>query len=106
MALWECLHSGGLANLHPIRADITRLNEADNSFDVVTMLEVMEHIPDTEAVVRQAVRLARNYIIVSVPSKPDDNPEHIHLFSAAGLMHLFDEAGCKSENSCRLPDTI
>jgi 2-polyprenyl-3-methyl-5-hydroxy-6-metoxy-1,4-benzoquinol methylase len=58
------------------------------------MLEVMEHIPDTQTVVRNAVRLARNYIIVSVPSKPDDNPEHIHLFSNEDLQTLFLSNGC------------
>lgn len=66
----------------------------DKSFDVVTMLEVLEHIPDTERAVRNAVRLARNYVIVSVPSKPDDNPEHIHLFSNEDLKNHFLAAGC------------
>ena len=92
--LLQCLHDGGIRNLHPLQADICTWNAPDKSFDVVTMLEVMEHIPDTEAVVRNAIRLARNYIIVSVPSKPDDNPEHIHLFSNEDLKRLFLENGC------------
>ena len=58
------------------------------------MLEVMEHIPDTEAVVRNVVRLAKNYVIVSVPSKPDDNLEHIHLFSNEDMKSLFLQHGC------------
>ena len=66
--LLQCLHDGGISNLHPLQEDICTWNAPDKSFDVVTMLEVMEHIPDTEAVVRNAIRLARNYIIVSVPS--------------------------------------
>lgn len=94
--LMQCIHDGDFENLTPLLADITRWDAPDKSFDVVTMLEVMEHIPDTAAVVRNAVRLARNYVIVSVPSKPDDNPEHIHLFSAADLKGMFLDAGCKS----------
>lgn len=94
--LMQCVREGGVGNLQPVLADITQWDAPDKSVDVVTMLEVMEHIPDTEAVVRNAVRLARNYVIVSVPSKPDDNPEHIHLFSAADLKRLFLDAGCKS----------
>ena len=94
VALHECIHEGGVENLHPILADICTWNAPDKSFDVVTMLEVMEHIPDTLQVVRNAIRLARNYIIVSVPSKPDDNPEHIHLFSNDDLQRLFLENGC------------
>lgn len=66
--LLRCVHDGGISNLHPLQEDICTWDAPDKSFDVVTMLEVMEHIPDTEAVVRNAVRLAKNYIIVSVPS--------------------------------------
>lgn len=94
VALHECLHDGGIENLHPLLENICTWDAPDNSFDVVTMLEVMEHIPDTEAVVRNAIRLAKNYVIVSVPSKPDDNPEHIHLFSNEDLKRLFLENGC------------
>ena len=94
VALHECIHEGGIENLHPKLENICTWDAPDKSFDVVTMLEVMEHIPDTLAVVKNAIRLARNYIIVSVPSKPDDNPEHIHLFSNDALKRLFIENGC------------
>lgn len=92
--LLQCLHDGGIRNLHPQLENICTWDAPDKSFDVVTMLEVMEHIPDTEAVVRNAVRLARNYVIVSVPSKPDDNPEHIHLFTNEDLKEHFLKNGC------------
>ena len=92
--LLRCLHDGGIANLHPLQEDICTWDAPDHSFGVVTMLEVLEHIPDTEAAVRNAIRLARNYVIVSVPSKPDDNPEHIHLFSNDDLQELFLRNGC------------
>lgn len=95
VALHECIHEGGIENLHPMLENICTWDASDKSFDVVTMLEVMEHIPDTLAVVKNAIRLAKNYIIVSVPSKPDDNPEHIHLFSNEDLKKLFLENGCK-----------
>ena len=94
VALHECIREGGMENLHPLLENICTWNASDKTFDVVTMLEVMEHIPDTQAVVKNAIRLARNYIIVSVPSKPDDNPEHIHLFSNDDLERLFLENGC------------
>lgn len=92
--LLDCISKGGIHNLHPMLSDICESNLPDKSFDVVTMLEVLEHIPDTEKAVRNAVRLARNYVIVSVPSKPDDNPEHIHLFSNDDLKNHFLVAGC------------
>lgn len=94
VALHECIHEGGIENLHPMLENICTWKAPDKSFDVVTMLEVMEHIPDTLAVVKNAIRLAKNYIIVSVPSKPDDNPEHIHLFTNDDLKKLFLKNGC------------
>ena len=92
--LLDCIRLGGVSNLHPRLADICDSDIPDKSFDIVTMLEVLEHIPDTEKAVRNVVRVARNYVILSVPSKPDDNPEHIHLFSAEDLTNHFMKAGC------------
>lgn len=92
--LLDCISKGGIHNLHPMLSDVCENNLPDKSFDVVTMLEVLEHIPDTEKAVRNAVRLARNYVIVSVPSKSDDNPEHIHLFSNDDLKNHFLATGC------------
>jgi len=46
--LLQCIHEGGVENLHPILENICTWNAPAQSFDVVTMLEVMEHIPDTE----------------------------------------------------------
>lgn len=93
--LLDCVAKGGVDNLRPITGDICDCSLPNKSFDAVTMLEVLEHIPDTGAAVKTAVRLARNYVIVSVPSKPDDNPEHIHLFSRTDLEKHFLEAGCR-----------
>lgn len=92
--LLDCIRMGGVKNLKPMLANICDCRLPDKYFDVVTMLEVLEHIPDTRKAVGNAVRLARKYIIVSVPSKPDDNPEHIHLFTNDDLKNLFIEAGC------------
>ena len=90
---------GGMGNIvMGYTADICTLREPDESYDVVTMLEVLEHIPDAEAAVRNAVRMARRFVIVSVPSHPDNNPEHIHLFSKNMLTEIFTSAGCKALN--------
>ena len=84
---------GGVSRLHALQSNICDFS-AEHQFDVVTLLEVLEHIPDVTAAVRNAVRLARRYVVVSVPSKADDNPEHIHLLTQDILTQLFRDAGC------------
>ena len=61
---------------------------------MVTLLEVLEHIPEVGKAVTAAVKMARRYVVVSVPSKEDDNPEHIHLLTKEILTELFTAAGC------------
>lgn len=84
---------GGVPNLHAQRADATRLPFAGRAFDAVTMLEVLEHIPDTAAALAEVLRVARRFAILSVPSQPDNNPEHIHLFGATQLETLLRRHG-------------
>ena len=90
----QCLAEGGMENLTALRQDICAWDMDADAFDVVTMLEVLEHIPDVGGAVSAAVRLARRYVVASVPSKPDDNPEHIHLLTKDKLTELFAKAGC------------
>jgi 2-polyprenyl-3-methyl-5-hydroxy-6-metoxy-1,4-benzoquinol methylase len=89
----QAVTDGGFSNLQARLEDATRLAFADASFDVVTMLEVLEHIPDAQQAINEVSRVARRSVIVSVPSHPDDNPEHIHLFKPADLEHMFKQAG-------------
>lgn len=89
------VRAGGMATLDARHGDITTADIAPATYDVVTMLEVLEHIPDTRAALRSAARAARRFLILSVPSKPDNNPEHIHLFDEAMLRSLLAEVGLK-----------
>ena len=88
------IRRGGVDRLTAMRADVCACPLPEKSADVVTMLEVLEHIPDVQAAVRGAVRIARRYVAVSVPSREDDNPEHIHLLTKQVLTELFHDAGC------------
>ena len=94
VALLNAIHDGGMEDLTALKASIRDWDAPEASFDVVTLLEVLEHIPDVQAAVKNAVRLARRYVVVTVPSKPDDNPEHIHLLTKPVLTGLFGAAGC------------
>jgi ubiquinone/menaquinone biosynthesis C-methylase UbiE len=75
--------------------DATALGFVDRSVDAVTLLEVLEHMPDPAAAIGEAMRVCRTAVIATVPSHEDDNPEHIHLFEAAQLEAMFTAAGAR-----------
>lgn len=86
---------GGLWRLSAAKMDATKLEMEPKSFDGATLLEVLEHMPSPQLAAREAVRVAKRFVIASVPSKADDNPEHIQLFTPASLTALFTEAGAR-----------
>jgi len=87
---------GGVTRLDAARMDATHLALADGSFDVVTVLEVLEHMEDPQQAALEIVRASRRFVIATVPSREDDNPEHVQLFTRERLGELFQRAGAVS----------
>ncbi|MEZ6014959.1 MAG: class I SAM-dependent methyltransferase [Planctomycetota bacterium] len=85
--------AGGAGMLQAAQADVTQLAFPDDTFDVSTALEVLEHLHDPGAAAAELLRVTRRFIVVTVPSRPDDNPEHLRLFSADDLRRLFEDRG-------------
>jgi len=81
--------------LNIIETDFFENDFLDKSFHTLTALEVMEHIEDTEKFLDECIRLSYEWIILSVPSKEDDNPGHIHLFTEQKVNKLFDKYNLK-----------
>ncbi len=90
---YETVRAGGVSNLNGYTGEFEKAGFAERSFDVVSLLEVLEHIPDYDAAVQAAVRLARRLVVVTVPSQPDDNPHHLRLFTQEMLETSFRNAG-------------
>ena len=82
-------------------ADVADLPFADDSFDLVFCLEVLEHIPDPGPALAELARVADRDIIVSVPSEPwfrlgslargkylsgwGNHPEHVNHWNPRSL---------------------
>ena len=90
----EAVRWGGIQRLHVFQMDVCDLTFPDDSFDGATILEVLEHLHNPEGALFQALRVARRFVIASVPSTPDDNPEHRHLFTVDRLRDMAVAGGC------------
>ncbi len=78
----------------------------DDSFDTVVMLDVLEHVYAPEELLKEAVRISKKYVIISVPNfnslparlqvlfgqVPENNRPnkgHIYWFNKRNLMAMF-----------------
>lgn len=78
--------------------DARKLPYEDDFVDVVTILEVLEHMKTWDCVrdaCSEALRVADRFVIASVPSKSDDNPDHHRLFTPHLLAQSFMEVGAQ-----------
>jgi len=91
----QAVRRGGVSRLSVVRASACHLCLPTGGTDVVTALEVLEHIPDVPRATREIVRVARRAVVVSVPSSEDTNPGHLHLIPASHLEGLLLAAGCR-----------
>lgn len=89
----QSLNRGGITNLNPLLMDASNLEFDSKRFEVVTVLEVLEHIPNIDSAIEEICRVTKEYVVFSVPSKEDDNPEHIRLFTPNTLKELFGKNG-------------
>jgi len=53
-----------------VSASLLALPFADDGFDVVGCFEVLEHLPDPAAALRELARVARRAVVLSVPHEP------------------------------------
>jgi SAM-dependent methyltransferase len=83
------------------QGDLTRLMLASNSVDVACYKEVLEHIDNDEAAVRECYRVLRpgGLCVVTVPAHPhlwsqlDKMAGHCRRYTRDGLMELFRRHG-------------
>ena len=88
----DAVRRGGVGRLSAAEMDAAALRFEADQFDGVTMLEVLEHMPDPKRAAKEAMRVAKRFVLATVPSKEDDNPEHIHLFDRDSFGRLLEGA--------------
>lgn len=83
-----------------LAADAARLPFADRAVHTVTVLHLLEHLPDTtgSAVVSEALRVAARRVVIAVPLEDEPNPAygHVRTFREAGLRALGEATGWRS----------
>ena len=93
-----------IEDLDGVAADIHRLPFGNNTFPLVLCLEVLEHIPDSRAGLRELARVSSEYLVLSVPHEPyfrsanllrgkhlaqlGNDPEHLHNYSGRAFRRL------------------
>jgi 2-polyprenyl-3-methyl-5-hydroxy-6-metoxy-1,4-benzoquinol methylase len=72
-------------------------------WDGATALEVLEHLENPVNGIRNVMTVVKRFVVFSVPSEADSNPDHHTLFTARDLEGLFKSAGAKTVSIDRVP---
>ena len=105
-----------------LHADAERLPFVDDAFDVVVSVEVLEHLVDPEAGLREYARVGRRHLILSVPREPlfrmgnmsagrhwgalGNTPGHLNHWGAASFIRFVSTVGAVREVALPLPWTM
>ena len=102
--------------------EATSLSFADGEFDMACAIEVLEHVPDPEATVAEMARVARRWVLVSVPREPlwrglnlargsylrelGNTPGHVNHWSKRAFVALLSRHGTVEEARSPFPWTM
>ncbi|MTD44303.1 methyltransferase domain-containing protein [Conexibacter sp. W3-3-2] len=115
-------HWAARPDLEFVTGDATRLPFDDGSFDLVCLVEMLQLVPDADAALREALRVSRAGIVVTVPREPlwrilnvargahlrrlGNTPGHVHHFSRADASRLLAAHGRLVELRSAFPWTL
>jgi 2-polyprenyl-3-methyl-5-hydroxy-6-metoxy-1,4-benzoquinol methylase len=109
-------------NLEYRAVEASALPFADDEFDTVTAIEVLEHVPDPEATLAEMARVADRHLLASVPREPlwrflnvargsywrslGNTPGHVNHWSRRTFVALLSRHGVVEEVRSPLPWTM
>ena len=109
-------------NLEYRAEEATRLSFGDGEFDMATAIEVLEHVPDPEATVAEMARVAKRWLLTSVPREPiwrmtnmargaylkslGNTPGHVNHWSKVSFVSLLSRHGKVEEVRTPFPWTM
>jgi 2-polyprenyl-3-methyl-5-hydroxy-6-metoxy-1,4-benzoquinol methylase len=109
-------------NLEFRAEEATSLSFDDDEFDMATAIEVLEHVPAPEATAAEMARVARRWLLVSVPREPlwrglnvargaylrdlGNTPGHVNHWSKRAFVSLLSRYGTVEEARSPLPWTM
>lgn len=102
----QAVTRGGVSRLAGGIDNATHLVAENASFEVVTLLEVIEHVPEVMRALVEAVRVAKRYVVISVPDRGVGSPQNTHLLSAERLSEMLILAGASRVTIDSVPDHI
>jgi SAM-dependent methyltransferase len=101
---------------------VEQLEFADDAFDLVAATEVLEHVAQPERAVAEMARVARRWLLVSVPHEPlwrmlnlargaylragGNTPGHLNHWTRAGFVRLLSAHGEVIETRSPFPWTM
>lgn len=110
------------SNLEYRVEDATNLSFADDEFDLASAIEVLEHVPDPERTVSEMARVAKSWLLVSVPREPlwrglnmargaylkdlGNTPGHINHWSKRSFVSMLSRHGSVEEVRSPFPWTM
>jgi 2-polyprenyl-3-methyl-5-hydroxy-6-metoxy-1,4-benzoquinol methylase len=96
-------------NLEYRAEEATSLSFADDEFDMACAIEVLEHVPEPRQTLSEMARVARRWLLVSVPREPlwrmlnmargaylsdfGNTPGHVNHWSKVGFCSLLQNYG-------------
>jgi 2-polyprenyl-3-methyl-5-hydroxy-6-metoxy-1,4-benzoquinol methylase len=110
------------ANLEYRVEDATHLSFVDGEFDMATAIEVLEHVPDPERTLSEMARVAKRWVLVSVPREPlwrglnmargaylkdlGNTPGHVNHWSKRSFVSMLSRHGTVEEVRSPFPWTM